>query len=112
MKISYNDLIGVVLEDFGIDVSPSKLNSINLSYVSPSKLNSGSKELHPVFIRNDRQEASYMNKLQENEDFHLCVTIKRRTQLSSRIVSNMIQTRDEVLITHDLPIAGNSNPLE
>jgi len=37
---------------------------------------------------------------------------QRRTQLSSRIVSNMIQTRDEVLITHDLPIAGNSNPLE
>ena len=36
---------------------------------------------------------------------------QRRTQLSSRIVSNMIQTRDEVLITHDLPIAGNSNPL-
>ncbi|KAH0894045.1 hypothetical protein HID58_056474, partial [Brassica napus] len=38
--------------------------------------------------------------------------VKRITQLSSKIVSNMIQTRDEVLITHDLPIAGNSNPLE
>ncbi|WZZ13486.1 hypothetical protein YC2023_106575 [Brassica napus] len=108
--ISYNDLIEVVLENFGIDVSPSKLNSINLSYVSPSKLNFSSKELPPVFIRNDRQVASYMNKLQENGCLHLCITIKIRTHLSSRIVSNTIQTRDEVLITHDLHIAGNSNP--
>ncbi|KAH0856821.1 hypothetical protein HID58_085082 [Brassica napus] len=89
--ISYNDLIGVVLEDFGIDVSPSKLN------ISLSKLNFGSKELPPVFIRNDRQVASYLNKLQENGCLNLCVTIK---------------TRDEILITHDLPIAGNSNPFE
>ncbi|KAG2291242.1 hypothetical protein Bca52824_037911 [Brassica carinata] len=73
--ISYNDLIGVVLEDFGIDVSPSKLNSINLSYVSPSKFNFGSKELPPVFIRNDSQVSSYLNKLQENGGLHLCVTI-------------------------------------
>ncbi|CAN7138992.1 unnamed protein product [Brassica rapa subsp. narinosa] len=114
--ISYNDLIEVVLENFGIDVSPSKLNSINLSYVSPSKLNFSSKELPPVFIRNDRQVASYMNKLQENGCLHLCITIKvttwnsLRTHLSSRIVSNTIQTRDEVLITHNLHIAGNSNP--
>ncbi|CAH8356299.1 unnamed protein product [Eruca vesicaria subsp. sativa] len=28
------------------------------------------------------------------------------------IASNMIQTRDDVLISHVLPIAGNSNPLE
>ncbi|WZZ43257.1 hypothetical protein YC2023_039516 [Brassica napus] len=104
--ISFNDLIEVVLEDFGIDVSPSKLNSINLSYVSPSKLKFGSKELPPVFIRNDRQVASYRTNFKRMEAF-----IYRRTQLSSRIVSNMIQTRDEVLITHDLPIAGNSNPL-
>ncbi|WZZ89782.1 hypothetical protein YC2023_118361 [Brassica napus] len=37
---------------------------------------------------------------------------KRRTQLSPIIVSNMIQSRGEVLINHDLPIAGNSNPFE
>ncbi|KAH0867059.1 hypothetical protein HID58_074081, partial [Brassica napus] len=36
----------------------------------------------------------------------------RRTQLSPMIVSNMIQSRGEALINHDLPIAGNSNPLE
>ncbi|KAH0859955.1 hypothetical protein HID58_088216, partial [Brassica napus] len=36
----------------------------------------------------------------------------RRTQLSPMIVSNMIQSRGEVLINHDLPIAENSNPLE
>ncbi|WZZ12032.1 hypothetical protein YC2023_105121 [Brassica napus] len=77
--ISYNDLIEVVLENFGIDVSPSKLNSINLSYVSPSKLNFSSKELPPVFIRNDRQVASYMNKLQENGCLHLCITIKKNS---------------------------------
>ncbi|CAN7047356.1 unnamed protein product [Brassica rapa subsp. trilocularis] len=28
------------------------------------------------------------------------------------IMSNMIQSRGEVLINHDLPIVGNSNPLE
>ena len=44
--ISYNDLIGVVLEDFGID---DNKNSINFSYVSPSKLNFGTKEL-PWYI--------------------------------------------------------------
>uniref|UniRef100_A0A0D3E5L8 Uncharacterized protein n=1 Tax=Brassica oleracea var. oleracea TaxID=109376 RepID=A0A0D3E5L8_BRAOL len=82
------------------------------SYVSPSKLNFGTKELPPTFIRNDLQVTSYLNKLQENGGFHLCVTIKRRTQLSPMIVSNMIETRGEVLINHDLPIAGNSNPLE
>jgi len=37
---------------------------------------------------------------------------QRRTQLSPMIVSNMIQSRGEALINHDLPIAGNSNPLE
>ena len=37
---------------------------------------------------------------------------QRRTQLSPMIMSNMIQSRGEVLINHDLPIAGNSNPLE
>ncbi|KAL0643376.1 hypothetical protein Bca4012_041666 [Brassica carinata] len=77
--ISYNDLIGVVLQDFGIDVSLSKLNSINLSYILLSKLNFGSKELPPVFIRNDRQVASYLNKLQENIGLHLCVTIKKNS---------------------------------
>ncbi|KAH0899190.1 hypothetical protein HID58_048758, partial [Brassica napus] len=61
---------------------------------------------------NDRQVTSYLNKLKENGDLHLCVTIKRRTQLSSMIVSNMIHSRGEALINHDLPIAGNSNPLE
>ncbi|KAH0880646.1 hypothetical protein HID58_068040, partial [Brassica napus] len=103
--ISYNDLIVAVLEDFGID---GNRNSVNFSYVSPSKLNFGTKELHAAFIRNDRQVTSYLNKLKENEDIHLC----RRTQLSPMIVSNMIQSRGEALINHDLPIAGNSNPLE
>ena len=74
--ISYNDLIGVVLEDFGID---DNKNSINFSYVSPSKLNFGSKELPPVFIRIDRQVTSYLDKLHENGGFHLCVTIKVTT---------------------------------
>ena len=37
---------------------------------------------------------------------------QRRTQLSPMIVSNMIQSRGEALINHDLPIGGNSNPLE
>ncbi|KAF8081492.1 hypothetical protein N665_0883s0004 [Sinapis alba] len=70
--IRYNDLIGVVFEDFGID---DNINNVNLSYVSPSKLNFGSsKELPPIFIRNDRQ---------------------RETQISPLIVSNMIQTRDD-----------------
>ncbi|CDY29150.1 BnaC09g15470D [Brassica napus] len=82
------------------------------SYVSPSKLNFGTKELPPTFIRNDHQVTSYLNKLQENGGLHLCVTIKRRTQLSPMIVSNMIQSQGEVLINHDMPIAGNSNPLE
>ncbi|WZY83044.1 hypothetical protein YC2023_029428 [Brassica napus] len=77
--IIYNDSIGVILENFGIDVSPFKLNSINLSYVSPSKLNFSSKELPLVFIKNDRQVASYLNKLQENGGLHLCVTIKITT---------------------------------
>uniref|UniRef100_A0A0D3AT57 Uncharacterized protein n=1 Tax=Brassica oleracea var. oleracea TaxID=109376 RepID=A0A0D3AT57_BRAOL len=37
-------------------------------------------ELSPIFIRNDRQSTSYLNKLQENEGLlHLCVTIKRGT---------------------------------
>ena len=71
--ISYNDLIVAVLEDFGID---GNRNSVNLSYASPSKLNFGIKELPPAFIRSDRQVTSYLNKLKENEDLHLCVTIK------------------------------------
>nr|VDD24626.1 unnamed protein product [Brassica oleracea] len=38
------------------------------------------KELSPIFIRNDHQSTSYLNKLQENEGLlHLCVTIKRGT---------------------------------
>jgi len=71
--ISYNDLIVAVLGDFGID---GNINSVNLSYASPSKLNFGTKELPPAFIRNDRQVTSYLNKLKENGDLHLCVTIK------------------------------------
>ncbi|KAG2311009.1 hypothetical protein Bca52824_022566 [Brassica carinata] len=74
--ISYNDLIGVVLEDFGID---DNKNNVNLSYVSPSKLNFGLKELPLVFIRNDRQVTSYLKKLQENGSLHLCVTIKKNS---------------------------------
>ena len=88
--ISYNDLIGIVLEDFGIDVSPSKLNSKNLSYVSPSNLNFSSKDLPPVFIRNDRQVASYLKKLQENGGIHLYVTIKVTTWNSLLRFSFMI----------------------
>ena len=71
--ISYNDLIVAVLEDFGID---GNRNSVNLSYASPSKLNLGTKELLPAFIRNDCQVTSSLNKLKENGDLHLCVTIK------------------------------------
>ena len=71
--ISQNALIVVVLEDLGID---DNINNVNLSYVSPSKLNFGTKELPPTFIRNDRQVTSYLNKLKENGDLHLCVTIK------------------------------------
>ena len=74
--ISYNDLIVAVLEDFGID---GNINSVNLSYASPSKLNFGRKELPPAFIRNDRQVTSYLSKLKENGDLHLCVTIKVTT---------------------------------
>ncbi|KAG5392908.1 hypothetical protein IGI04_022871, partial [Brassica rapa subsp. trilocularis] len=106
--ISYNDLIVAVLEDFGID---GNRNSVNLSYASPSKLNFGTKELPPAFIRNDRQVTSYLSKLKENGDLHLCVTIKRRTQLSPMIMSNMIQPRGGNS-NHDLPIAGTSNPRE
>ena len=71
--ISYNDLIVAVLEDFGID---GNIKNVNLSYASPSKLNFGTKELPPAFIRKDRQVTSYLNKLKENGDLHLCVTIK------------------------------------
>ncbi|KAF3529814.1 hypothetical protein DY000_02039192 [Brassica cretica] len=127
--ISYNDLIVAVLEDFGID---GNRNSGNLSYASPSKLNFGTKELPLVFIRNDRQVTSYLNKLKENGDLHLCVTIKsrgevfinhdlpiagnsnpleRETQISPMIVSNMVQTQDEVLITNDLPIADKNTKI-
>ncbi|RID52576.1 hypothetical protein BRARA_G00029 [Brassica rapa] len=69
--ISYNDLIMAVLEDFGID---GNKNNVNLSYASPSKLNFGTKELPPAFIRNDRQ---------------------RKSQISPMIVSNMVQTQDK-----------------
>ena len=34
---------------------------------------------------------------------------QRQTQISPMIVSNMVQTQDEVLITNDLPIAGSRN---
>ena len=44
--INYNALIVAVLEDFGIEANK---NSVNLSYVSPSKLNFGTKEL-PWYI--------------------------------------------------------------
>ncbi|KAL0758541.1 hypothetical protein Bca101_074691 [Brassica carinata] len=77
--INYNDLIVAVLEDFGID---GNINSVDLSYASPSKLNFGTKELPPAFIRNDRQVTSYLNKLKENGDLHLCVTIKRNTKIT------------------------------
>ena len=32
---------------------------------------------------------------------------QRKTQISPMIVSNMVQTQDEVLITNDLPIADS-----
>jgi len=32
---------------------------------------------------------------------------QRETQISPMIVSNMVQTQDEVLITNDLPFAGS-----
>ena len=74
--ISYKDLIGIVFEYFGID---DNKKNINLSYVSPSKLNFGKKELPPVSIRNDRQVTSYLNKVQENACLHLCVKLKVTT---------------------------------
>ncbi|CAH8389674.1 unnamed protein product [Eruca vesicaria subsp. sativa] len=104
----FNDLVGYLLEDFGID---SNRISAKLSYVSLSKVNFGSKDFPPVFIRNDRH-VSNLNKLQHNGGLHLCLTLKKGTQILPMIVSNMIQTRDDVLISHVLPIAGNSNPLE
>ncbi|KAF8090848.1 hypothetical protein N665_0463s0007 [Sinapis alba] len=107
--ISYNDLIGIVFEDFGID---DNRNSVNLSYVSLSKLNIGSKEIPPVFIRNDRQVTPYLSKLRENGRLPLCVTIKRRTQISPLIVSNMIQPWDEDVSTHDWLVAESSNAFE
>ncbi|KAL0813912.1 hypothetical protein Bca101_070355 [Brassica carinata] len=78
--ISYNDLIVAVLEDFGID---GNRNNVNLSYASPSKLNFGTKELPPAFIRKDRQVTSYLNKLKENGDLHLCVTIKKNSFITN-----------------------------
>ncbi|KAF3567168.1 hypothetical protein DY000_02012990 [Brassica cretica] len=128
--INYNSLIVAVLEDFGIDANR---NNVSLSYVSPSKLNFGAKELPPAFIRNDRQVTSYLKKLQENGGLYLCVIIKiqdevlitndlpiagsrnfcqRGTQKSPLIMSNMIQTQDEISSTHDSPIAGSSNVFE
>ena len=64
--ISYNDLIVAVLEDFGID---GNIKNVNLSYASPSKLNFGTKELPPEFIRNDRQVASYRTNFKRMEAF-------------------------------------------
>ncbi|CAN7042737.1 unnamed protein product [Brassica rapa subsp. trilocularis] len=53
---------------------------------------SDEREFFPIFIRNDCQSTSYLNKLQENEGLlHLCVTIN--------VVCN----------THDLFIVKSSN---
>ncbi|WZZ41514.1 hypothetical protein YC2023_037773 [Brassica napus] len=90
--------------------------------------------LPPVFIRNDHQVTSCMNKIQENGGLYLCVTIKTRdevlithdlhiarnsnllergAQILPLIMSNMIQTRDgEISSTHDSPIVGSSNAFE
>ncbi|KAH0890619.1 hypothetical protein HID58_053048, partial [Brassica napus] len=71
--------------------------------------------LPPVFIRNDHQVTSCMNKIQENGGLYLCVTIKTRDEvlithdLHIARNSNLLETRDEVLITYDLPIAGSRN---
>ena len=37
---------------------------------------------------------------------------QRETQKSSLIMSNMIQTQDEISSTHDSPIAGSINVFE
>ncbi|CAF1764372.1 unnamed protein product [Brassica napus] len=38
--------------------------------------------------------------------------LQRGTQKSPLIMSNMIQTQDEISSTHDSPIAGSSNVFE
>ncbi|KAG2321740.1 hypothetical protein Bca52824_014953 [Brassica carinata] len=38
--------------------------------------------------------------------------LERGTEISPLIMSNMIQTRDEISSTHDSPIAGSSNAFE
>ena len=37
---------------------------------------------------------------------------QRKAQISPLIISNMMQTRDEISSTHDSPIAGSSNAFE
>ncbi|KAG7559351.1 Zinc finger PMZ-type [Arabidopsis thaliana x Arabidopsis arenosa] len=51
------DTSRIVIEDFGIDVG---INIVNLSYSLPS-----TKDMPPMYIRNDRQVQAFMKKLAE-----------------------------------------------
>lgn len=75
--ISYKELIAVVLEDFALD------GTIKLSYASPSKFIFGSKGVLPVFIRNDRQVASFLSKHKDSGGLlQLCVTVNQVNSLT------------------------------
>lgn len=66
----FTDLCAVVIEDFGIDVG---INIVKLSYSLPS-----TKDMPPMYIRNDRQVQAFMKKLAEfRGGIQLCVTVEK-----------------------------------
>ncbi|WZZ51392.1 hypothetical protein YC2023_051499 [Brassica napus] len=72
----------------------------------PKLIDDSSERDSTIPARDSTTPAIYPARFDYSDDFD------RRTQLSLMIVSNMIQSRGEVLINHDLPIAENSNPLK
>ncbi|XP_020872589.1 uncharacterized protein LOC110230308 [Arabidopsis lyrata subsp. lyrata] len=85
----FTDLCAVVIEDFGIDVG---INIVKLSYSLPS-----TKDMPPMYIRNDRQVQAFMKKLAEfRGGIQLCVTVEKgKTSSNPMMGTNNISISSE-----------------
>ncbi|CAB88529.1 putative protein [Arabidopsis thaliana] len=102
--ITYHALVDILVEDFQID---SSTNSLKLSYKLVST--STTIQSHPLYIRNDRQLATFMHKFSQSGGLlQLCLTVE---QIS--VTVEQAETTSNPFVSHSVPNAQaetTSNP--
>ncbi|XP_023633288.1 uncharacterized protein LOC17874432 isoform X2 [Capsella rubella] len=95
---SFSDLVKILYEDFAID---NQKHSLKLSFQLPSM--TATLGSHPIFIRNDRQLATFMRISAQTQSIHLCVTVE-----DNCVIVEQDQTSSYQFVASDVTSASHS----